>query len=517
MTFYARYGDAFLYGNVERLYGEPLTPDDVIRWAIEIDWDGDGIYDGSNENEYAVSLSVKRGRSDYIRVSGDGRAEGFEPVRIGTCNIVLDNTSRRFDPYNTNSDLYPYILPGRFVRVRVDYQGELRPIFHGKIRNIVPIENGRISQVRIEAEDGMRLLQQADASEPIQQNVRADTAIGSLLDAISYPTLYGRSLEQATDNIAYWWATNKVSSEVQDLAEAELGEFFVAADGAATFYARTHSSAPLLNLTAADLLKEINIPQPWEVVRNYIRVFARPRKTITDATLWTLQDTPLVQAGDTLEVWAQYTYNNENIPAINVGISSSDYTANTVADGSGSNVTSDFAVSFTDFGETGKIEVTNNGAVDAYITLLQVVGDAIVSPNPSILITENTTSQNLYGKSVFTLDNRWVQQTNTARDFSRWLISFLPSPQRFIEVKVQTRPDIQFEPDLFDVVNLQVDRLGISQNFKIGGIEHRWLNQNGQSVQTIWNLEPFPDISGFWKFDNITGDVIMGVGTVFGF
>jgi hypothetical protein len=516
MTFYARFGDSYYYGNSERLYG--IGADPLLRWTIQIDWDGDGVYDpAENENEYTTSLFLRRGRNEYIKVGSDGNAEGFEPTKIGTCTLVLDNSSRRFDPYNTASDLYPNILPGRFIRIQTIYNGVTEPIFHGKIKNIIPIESGRVQQVRIECEDGQRLLQSANVFAPIQQNIALDAAINDILDDSDYPTLYGRSIQEAADIVPYWWANDRAMTEIQRLADAELGSFFVAADGKATFYSRRHSASPVLNLTSADLLKDISIPQPWEVVRNSIRIFARPRVVRSNQILWTLADAPAISAGGTLDVWATYQYNNISVPAVNTAVSSSDYLMNTAADGSGSNVSSDFTVTLTDFGETGKISITNGGGATGYVTLLQVTGDAIDAPDPSLLIQEDTTSQGLYGRAVFTLDNPWLQSTSTANDFSIWLVSYLPTPQRFITVQVETRPDIQFTPDLFDVINLSIPRLGISQNFKIGGIEHRWINSNGQAVITTWNLEPFPDVSGYWIFDAITGNVVMGVGTIFGF
>ena len=516
MTFYARYAEAFFYGNVERLYGVGTDP--LLRWVVQIDWDGDGIYDGNeNENEYTTSLFIRRGRNEYIKVGSDGNAEGFEPTKIGTCTLVLDNSSRRFDPYNTASDLYPNILPGRFIRIRNQYNNTFNEVFHGKIKNIIPIESGRVQQVRIECEDGQRILQSANVFAPIQQNIALDAAINDILDDADYPTLYGRNIQEAADIVPYWWANDRAMTEIQRLADAELGTFFVAADGKATFYSRRHSASPVLNLTSADLLKDISIPQPWEVVRNYIKIFARPRVVRSNQILWTLADAPLVAPSRTLEVWATYQYNNVAVPAINTDVSSSDYTMNDAADGSGADLSSDFTVSLTDFGETGKISITNNGATAGYVTLLQVTGDAIDAPDPSLLIKEDATSQGLYGRAVFTLDNPWLQSTSTANDFSIWLASYLPTPQRFITVQVETRPDIQYTPDLFDVINLSIPRLGIAQNFKIGGIEHRWVNGNGQAVVTTWNLEPFPDVSGYWVFDAITGNVEMGVGTIFGF
>lgn len=515
MSVCATYGEsAYLYGDTDRLYSSSCS-EDVSRWGVEIDWNGDGIYSGENENEYTVSFRTRRGRQAYLDIDSDGNASGFEPVRVGTATLILDNTSRRFDPYNTASDLYPYVLPSRYVRIRQLYQGVVKDVFHGKIRTITSIDTDQKQQVRLELEDGLRNLQAADSNVAIQQNITISDAITDVLENAAYPSIFGANVEQADDVVSYWWAEDKAATEIRRLAEAELGNFFVAADGNATFYSRHHSAAAALTLTSADFLKEIDVPQPLEVIRNVIKIFAHPPSLAATGTLWTLQDAPLISAGSSLEVWASYTYNNEPVPALNVisPQSSTDYTMNTAANGSGTDLTASFSVSFTDFGKTGKITITNNhGSLAGYVTLMQVRGDAIISPNVSLLVQESASSQAIYGKTLLSLDNEWYQNTSLANDFARWLISYMPNPQKFLTVRLETRPDIQFTPDLFDLVNVTINRLGISGvNYRVAGIEHNWLTDNGQAVRTEWILEPNPDLSGYWQFTTT-----IGVTSVFG-
>jgi hypothetical protein len=517
---YARWGDPlYKYGNVNRLYGAGVE-DSNLHWIIEVDWNGDGSYDGSNENEYARDMKIVRGRRSYIKVGSDGKADGFEPVRVGYGSVILDNSDGRYDPYNSSSPLYPNVLPGRFIRIRQFYSGTTYPVFHGKIKNIIPFNTSQDQRVRIEFEDGLRLLQAFDSSIAIEQNLDIDDAIGMVLDEASWPTLYGRNIEDASDVLSYWWANDKAVTEIQRLTDAELGTFFVAADGNATFYSRHHSATAALTLDSGNFLKEIEQPQPWEVVRNIVRVIAHPRVLRATSDLWTIQDKPLLAAGDSLTVWATYQYNNNTVPAINViePVATTDYTANTQEDGGGVNLTASFSITtFTDFGQTAKIVIRNNhGSLAGYITLLKVRGDAVDAPDPSLLIQEDTASQALYDKQVLTLDNIWLQSTSLADDFSRWLISFMSEPQAFLTVQVESRPDIQFSADLFDIINVTISKLSIARNFKVGGMEMQWTSESGQSCITTWFLEPFADTSGFWIFDSITGNVTMGVNTVFG-
>lgn len=487
---------------------------DNSQWGIDIDWDNDGTYNGDNEAIYAIALRTSRGRTSYLNIDASGNASGFEPVRVGTATLVLDNTSRRYDPYNTSSDLYPNVQAGRYIRIRTAYNGVVYDVIHGKIRSITPEDMDGTSRVTLEIEDGLRLLQNTDASVAIQQNVRIDQAITQVLDDVGYPAIFGTNIETSDDVMGYWWATNRAANEIRDLAQAELGQFFIAADGAATFYSRRHTSGTVDSLTSSDFLKNIDVPMPAEVLRNYVKMYARPRTLQTAGVLWTLQDTPLISAGGSLTVWATYQYNTQNCPALNVSapVAMTDYTMNTVSDGSGTNLTGDFTVTLTDFGTTAKLVITNNGASAGYITLMQVQGQAITALNPSLLIEEDTASQAVYGKALLTIDNDWLQDTAQASDFANWLISYLVNPQKFITVRIDARPDIQFTYDLFDAIDVTITRLGITNViYRISSIEHQWLTDNGQAVRTTWVLEPNPDLSGYWQFTTT-----IGVTTIFG-
>ena len=498
MTRLAQYGVGLIYGTGVYYKGG------VSLWSVMIDWDGDGTYDEADEAQYAIDLKIRRGRQTYLNIDTDGNANGFEPVRVGSATLTLENSNRRFDPYNTSSPLYTNVLPGRYIRIQLLIDGVTYPIFHGKIRNITSIDNGTEQKVRLEIEDGLRLLQSADTSVSIQNNISTDDAINSVLTDIDWPAIFGTNIEASSDTIAYWWAEGKAANEIRNLAEAELGQFFIAADGNATFYSRHHSAPAALTLTSADFLKEIDIPQPLEVIRNIIKLYANPRSLKATGDLWTLQDKPLIVAGGSLTVWASYAYNNEATPAINVitPAATTDYTANTAADGSGTNLTASFTVSYTDFGKTGKIIITNTHATLAgYVTLLKVRGDAVASSNPSLLIEESTASQSSYGKALLAIDNQWLQDTSLTADFATWLISFMANPQKFLTVKLESRPDIQFTPDLFDLVNVTISKLSVSGvNYRIAGIEHEWTISNGQAVRTTWILEPNPSLSNYWQF-----------------
>jgi len=114
-------------------------------------------------------------------------------------------------------------------------------------------------------------------------------------------------------------------------------------------------------------------------------------------------------------------------------------------------------------------------------------------------------------------DTRWRQSSTRAQYFAEWLGLFLPIRQPYPEIKIESRPDKQFEFDLFDRIALDIARKDIDRNFVVGSIEHEWLRETGQAVRTTVQLEPsrvptdntervaleFPDIENAVLFNDM--------------
>ena len=134
MTIDTRYGTGQTYGTAEATYGfHAITS--ILAWGVEVDWDGDGVFDGSNEAPYMTSISVSRGRKRQLKSTG----YGFESISVGKLTMEFVNNDGRYDGWNTSSPLYPNVTYGRDVRVKVlDWAtGNIEPVFYGVISDIV--------------------------------------------------------------------------------------------------------------------------------------------------------------------------------------------------------------------------------------------------------------------------------------------------------------------------------------------------------------------------------------------
>jgi len=491
----ARYG-TFRYA--EDTYGEDTTTANL--WALEIDWAGTG-YDGSNESERMIACSVTRGRG-YVLNSG---GNGFQRVQPGTMTITLDNYDQRYDPYNEDSPLYGYLLPGKSFRLRVKdgTAGSTKYIMTGYIDDIQPI-SGR-AYVRITGVDILETLNQALVSHgTIETGVRVDDTVENILDDAGL-TSAEYAVDQMADIIPYWWM-DKVTATyaIGELEDLVIGVFFVASDGTAKFYSRRRlEETTVAILESDDVLREIVINQPWELVRNQVEIPVNPRVQQAEAELFTITDVVEVGAGETVTIWASYQYENAQVPALSVSVTepSSDFKVYDDTGGIGSDLTASCTLTVTAFAESAKLEVENGSASTGYITALNVRGNPLTNPNPVTIRDEDTTSIATYGTRKLNIDSKWSQSVNDAIDRASTLTNIFADVRRNPVVRIEGRSDIQFGLDLFDRVSLMVPYLSIDSAYRIGAIKHDWLSDNGQNVVTTLTLEELVYYSAtYWTF-----------------
>ena len=503
-----RYG-MFKYGAEK--YGASNAQ--TLLWSLEIDWDHDELFDGSNEAQYLSDLSTTRGREYITKPDGSG----YESVTIGRADLVLNNGTRRFDPWYVYSPLYGKICTGRKVRIRVKYPGISTPadVFAGFISDIQPI-SGIDKKVRISLVDGVQYLQDNNASVLIHQNVSFADGIDAVLDAVEWPAIWGRDLETGIAEIPYWWADSETGKDaIASLVDANLGVFFIASDGKAKFYSRNHISQSILILDEDKLDSEVLIPQPWEVVRNNIQVMVHSMTSQALGDLWSLGEAPLIGPGESLTIFANFSFSGTECPAINVlaPVAVTDYLGNSVQNGNGTNLTGAISIATTVFSKTAKLVATNNGLTPLYLTLLKIRGNAIVETSTLTMEAKDPASQADFGKRLFSLDSPWIQNINNAMAFVNTIKAMMAFPRAFPQVRIEARPEIQFKPDLFDAATLDLPNAGISDDFRLGRIEHKWLDSNGQSVRTDWKFETFENINeNVWVFPTR-----VGVSSIFGY
>ena len=125
-------------------------------WALEADWNNDGVFEADERHRF-IDISIKRGRRTFL-----------ERMKPGKAVLSLENHDGRFNPWYASSPLYPNILPGRRIRLRCLYAGTWYNIFYGYLDNVRLFSKGGEEIARITLFDGMRQLRGGEISSPSQ-------------------------------------------------------------------------------------------------------------------------------------------------------------------------------------------------------------------------------------------------------------------------------------------------------------------------------------------------------------
>lgn len=489
----------------------------TVTWKIEIDWEGSGTY--TDEGSRLLALSSSRGSDSSIN------ADNLEHIKVGELSFVLENHDRRYDPYNTSSPLYGYILPARRLKVSVTTEGNQYTIFTGSVSDI-RLQQQR-SQAAFTAYDDMILLESQKSSNiDIETDYSVTDAITTLLTLAGWENLDtsgwifpaelgvdsylgSAAIEDNGDTIPYWWGDpdKTILESLFELSDDFAGNIFIAADGTFSYNARNYSQPSVYTLTQAELLQDIELQQPWDEIRNSIRVTGGQRTPTSLMDIWQLGDTPMIPPGETITIWAEYEYNDDPTPAITVTtpVATTDYTANIDSGGSGLSITAYMDVTFTPYATEAKIEITNTYSYNMYVTLFKIRGTLAAETSKIISVSENTASITAYGKRSLKIETRWIQDTQDIINRAKYAEVMHSSSKKIVLVRIVGRDSLQYNFDLYDYIDLEISAMDISGQYSITAIQHNY--SAGSYCTTTYRLEPTAkELGSFWTFSAALGE-----------
>ena len=226
-----------------------------VTLTIEIAFDSDPL--DTSQTFTDVSAYIREFSIDR------GRQHDLADDQTGTASVVLDNTDDRFNPLNTSSPYYDTanseskISPFRQIRIKAEYDSTTHTLFRGFIQGYPESFGGQgaDSSVRIRCVDAFKLfnlntiggrgwklgtagfsnlgtstrLGYVDAQE------KSSLRIGRLLDAFGWSSTDRQISTGDLDVQAGQSVTDNLLSAFKKVEEAEQGQFYMSADGKATF------------------------------------------------------------------------------------------------------------------------------------------------------------------------------------------------------------------------------------------------------------------------------------------
>lgn len=476
----------FKYGTDVK-YGVGVTTGNHL-WSFVVQWDG--VWWGPNEAyRRMTNLTVRRGRQSMLAAGG----AGLESFGVGEVVGTFDNEDGRFDPFNIDSPLYPNVTPGKFVRIAIrdDSTGVDYGVMRGIIADIQPIRQGTKNAVRIVVHDGLQWLKDRVIHLGLQEGLERSTPLTLITDKADWPSEWARDIDTDTALYTYYWAWNQGAYEAMDeWNRAEWAVTYHGRDGIMYWKARTYTQTRVFSISQDEILTDIGRPQSWEIIRTIVRTRTSPMVLDTvGAILWQLQTVPAILDGATFFIEPVFKYEEWQPCGSDIVFA---FTVNAQADGGGADLSGGCAlVSDSDVGEGGRLWLTNNSGSDGFITLFKATGDAIYTPSTDIREVEDTATKAIYGSRTLMNTSRWVEDTEYAQTLGTWLLDNLKESTMLPVIQMEDRLVNQFNPDLYDKIVLRVPKLRIKKVFRVGSIEHQWLSENGQSIKTTMQLEPY--------------------------
>ena len=175
------------------LYGSTGTQEVGYLWGLEVDWDGDGVFDGSNEAGRLTDIDITRGRKTFLQPNG----QGFYPIQPGNAKFTLDNHDGRYDVWNTSSPLYPNVAYGKDVRVRLTdpTTSTTYDVFYGIISDIIPYGYGSNAYVKLIVEDGLRFLRDRNGYMGLSESPAVSDLIDNILLSAGWESRWGQDID----------------------------------------------------------------------------------------------------------------------------------------------------------------------------------------------------------------------------------------------------------------------------------------------------------------------------------
>lgn len=473
------------------------------QYNFYVDWANDGNFTGAYDD-----LSSRFISADIMRGLAGENAYCALPAQI---EIQLDNTDQYLSSDNLNSPISAYILGSTKKRCRFDIvsQGTTYRQFEGWVREIAanPSTHGR-RMATIVVDDLLGRMK----SDPLIATMRTNATETSLLaEAMAgmYTSAYGacyygaafyggsgvygllqaftQSFDTATDSFAYagdTWKEAETSNldAVQDIMRSCLGQFFVDRTGVPVYKARTYraTNATTSDWDASAVTRVDAVGLQDETLFNEVQLIIRQRKPGTVASvLWTLRDTPAINAGATVTYVCGFTEAATGLPcgAINpvTPVQGTDYTNNT-----------NLQVSVFWRAADALVQIKNNSAGPITLDLLQLRGTPITSPDKTLFKHTGSVAP----KKTKWHDAPLLSNTINASSYTDWLYTTL---SMYTDKARQVTITPVCAADLTQVAQLDVNRRITLPDGTIGYVN--WVHHSIQSGSHIVTCGLSPAVS----------------------
>ncbi|MBZ5497703.1 MAG: hypothetical protein LAP85_14975 [Acidobacteriia bacterium] len=408
----------------------------TYKYLLDINGDGNLV----DITQYVYRAQWRFGRDFSSQLTGRSSA--------GTCTLSVRNRTSYFSKYNPASPLHGKTLPGMLMRIQMSVNGgQFVIVWQGDLDSITPEPgdhiNGATATIR-----GVGVLSRTSEVQvtiPMHEGITTGDAITHVLDAANFPA-GDRLLDTGCSTLSRYWTQEKIAAfqALRDLEENECGFIRETKDGKICFEDRAHRAGHSVVASWDNRISTGNIRysgiSPQDCTRDVYNIIEATIHTFNiseEQVVWCYVDLAANNGGDpialepseTKKITAKFTPSGNNIAVNEWGMI--DYQAYANADGSGAELTEHVDIVPPDkTGMTMDLEITNNNAVRAYVTLLRAHGTMVVESDGA---TVKAAAEAKIDRT-YPFPGKYLTNVQEAQDFCDHLLAIYKEPRPIVTI-----------------------------------------------------------------------------------
>lgn len=443
-------------------FKKELLPD-----AGFIDYDDDKNYDEGHIYRGTGDVIQEWDRYSYrdiseriISVSVEREDDRPSSLSLAQADIVVDNYDGLFDPDGT-SDLSEFVLPSRPIRILMGFAGAgLRiPQFIGLTEGM-PRINEKDRTVEFHCIDYLsHILAKPMDQTVLLQGYRTDQILDVLFqNAGLVSSQY--DLDVGEREIPFFYVVRGESfyNVARQLIEAELGRLFIDEFGRIKFKNRLSFSDTIkATFTDYDNIFEYSKRRETDMY-NTAEVRSEVRKIQTNQEYWGQLEPLQLDAGETIVLWADFDDPVVSVDIPTIGGMTSSYTANTLADGSGSPSTDIVLDSVDQFASSYKMTFRNTAGSVLFLTGVVLYCSPVPVVSNLFVRESDLPNARRFGERILEIQNDFFVDVQQAKNFVFTVLSDYGLYSGVADMEVKGSPQLQLGDAIqtdFDDGNIQ--------------------------------------------------------------
>lgn len=400
---------------------------DIIQGELTIVTTAD-LFEYFDESENVIALSID--------------AERVEPlggISYGRGSVILDNTDDRYTE-GFDTTIGDSLVRNRPARVFLGFftENETRaeiPALYGITRDIEKDVGGR--KVKISMFDYLFIIDNFELTNQVFVSKRTDEIIESILLEIGF-VAEQFDLDVGNNTIGFVWIPKgaKAGDIIKELAQSEGGEFYQNELGDILFRKFGNLELNTVEISEENVLsEEIRYS---DKMYNHVTVKAQPRVVLAEQTIYEATNAIEVPTGE-----SSFFITLENpLSTLSTPSATTNWTANSARDGSGSNVTASVDITLTNFTDTVKVNVDNTSGAVAYLQTLLIEGEPAVVEKVIEEVVEDTASQAEYGVLPLVIENSYITDSDWANTYAQNIVDNYTPTREELTLTIPALPQL---------------------------------------------------------------------------